>query len=1126
MYDFGLGEIQVENLKIGDADAKTFAPEFNWHRDSLVKDTKFLSRQVGYDQFSYLLKAGKDVLIKTKPDSIAFDIDLNFNRGLAHVDNSGNPSGTSIDVFIQYRKVGTTQWITVLPSQIKGHQGTVSGGGSVTQFPVTTKAEARHEDGVIYYYVVDSSQVAGPSPTHHGVVQMPWGDADRYTGTDGREYLIAPANWIKGYPEWNGLEASDGWSGRTWVTAAVVGAAVTGPGDAINFQGATFKPFVSVVSIDGLAAAEYEIKVTRTTADNTDNRLYQDMALTLIKSFKEGTVVNLQKKHTMLEMKIIASEKIQGTVQNLSGICHSVLRTTTDGVNFKKEATRNPAWIVLDILTGEGNPKPLDDKLIDWPSFIKLANYCDTKKHYADFVVDYQTTIQTLLDSVLSVAHAGMRFTSAGLYGILIDEEQTVPRQLITPANSWGFSGGRTFADIPHGFLVTFINPALNWQKDERIVYTDGYDKTNATKFETLDTFAITDSDQAWRYGRYMLAQGIHRSETFTVSMDIENLVVQRGDLVHVAHDVPRIGGMACRVVSMNGNEVTIDQTLSIYPNSCSVRTRDGLIRTGKVVRAIGSTKYELDPLLIAGLDAGDIIVMGQTNRVIGQYIVQSINPGANMSAELTMVKYVPEVYRVDTEAIPPWDANLSNDLINNTDLVANNAVAEQVIIYKDRMPFSKIDLKWSISGSFYDHSEISISAAGVPKFLAGTSNNVTYEQLIDLLKQYNLVDTPVTFEIVPISAGGVQGVGTSVVISPQPDRIPPAEVDGFGVNILNNSLVEVFWHKNREPDIAYYEVRYSPQTTSPVWFESQKLTTVNHETTRTTAGARTGSYMISAVDTSGNRSNPRILRASVEDLPGLDLIEEINDAPKWAGHLIDMSIVNGTPMLDGGYTNVKPIGYYNVEKVFDAGEIQELRIMSMISGFGVTADDFISTWVPLSAAKPLARATADDFDIWLEVATSNTNSVMANWVPLSSAKPIGATQIGWMPWRRIESADVTGRFFKFRIVCASYNPKVNVKLMSGKILIDVMERTFAVQDVRITDAAAGVRVDFVPPFRSIPTLAVTIDGNAQQVLYEIVNKRNDEATIMLRDVVTGNPTTGKIDVAAIGWGRIRTQAI
>ena len=69
------------------------------------------------------------------------------------------------------------------------------------------------------------------------------------------------------------------------------------------------------------------------------------------------------------------------------------------------------------------------------------------------------------------------------------------------------------------------------------------------TKFEGLEVFGVTDAALAWRHGRYWLAAARLRPETYTLGVDIEHLVAQRGDLVHVQHDVPLWGYGSGRIV-------------------------------------------------------------------------------------------------------------------------------------------------------------------------------------------------------------------------------------------------------------------------------------------------------------------------------------------------------------------------------------------------------------------------------------------------------------------------------------------------------------------------------------------------------------------------------------------------
>jgi len=97
----------------------------------------------------------------------------------------------------------------------------------------------------------------------------------------------------------------------------------------------------------------------------------------------------------------------------------------------------------------------------------------------------------------------------------------------------------------------------LEWEQDEVTVYADGYDADTASEFETLEipgvvvTAADADEGNAWRLGRYHLAQAILRPETFEWHADWEHMRVTRGDKVQLVHDVPVVGIGAARVKSM-----------------------------------------------------------------------------------------------------------------------------------------------------------------------------------------------------------------------------------------------------------------------------------------------------------------------------------------------------------------------------------------------------------------------------------------------------------------------------------------------------------------------------------------------------------------------------------------------
>ena len=1092
LYDFGLGNIEVTELKIGDTLASTFSPELIWHQNSLVENTTYLTKKVGYDQFSYTLKTGSELIIRTKPATTAFDVDITFTRGLCYFNDQGNPTNHSVYINAQYRLVGETTWRDIPASSIKG---------------------------------VNAWEQEDPPPPP-----------------------IDPEN-----PVALGsfrTETVNQYNSRIW--KKLYGKAWTGDqNQRLGMSAATASRFTAVVSVAPPDVGEFEFRIIKGDGDDSTNtRVAEEMVVTMMKSYKDGSVVNLNKKHTMLEMRVTASEKLSGTVQTLNGICTSILRTTQDGVTFVDKPTSNPAWIVLDILTSEGNRKPIPDELIDWDSFVKLASFCEENKYYANFVVDYRTTVQQLVAAVLSNAHASMLFTTSGKYGVLIDRERDTPRQLITPTNSWGFKGGRTFTDIPHAFLVTFINgesskvivenaPDINWQKEERIVYNDGYDETNATVFEVLDTFGITGPDQAWKYGRYMMAQGIHRSEVFTVSMDIENLAVQRGDMVHVAHDAAKIGGVPAKVVSVNGNEIYVSQTLSMQPNGYSIRLDDGEVRTGLITSARTDewgTYLTLDN--IEGVNTDDLIVIGVTERVIGKYIVQSITANSDLTAELTLVKYVPGIYGAETGEIPPWDAEASQDLTDSTDLYIASLTANQTFVYIDRKPFASINLDWTIGGFGYAKADIYLAYPGYTNQYIGSSQTLSYQYLVDILSNMNLVNVPLTFTVIPLTSGGVPGRSATVTIELGRDNTPPKDIEGYALNVQSETI-QLSWLKATDPDLDYYEIRYSPEIRIPDWKYSTRLATAPHNSTTVAVGARTGTYFIRAYDTTGNASNIEQRRTTVVTLPNVEVVEDIDERlTLWPGNsqnfevravarnqmmdewlkLSDVGFLDevaggiGDLISSGPWGNAAPDSTYTYDTIVDFTDIYEVRISSKIQAHGEYENG--------------STAPTELWDAWLEVRGTGQMNFISAWETLESQPDlIGTGGNEWSDWRYMMVGDVTAKLVQFRIRAKSYDPNVKVVVTDGSVIIDALDRQWSKNDIQLPVGVTTIFMD--PPFMfdSI-AVAVSIDGDELPLTARVSNKNRLSFDVELYNALNDQPAPGKVDVIVRGQGRERIESI
>jgi len=581
----------------------------------------------------------------------------------------------------------------------------------------------------------------------------------------------------------------------------------------------------------------------------------------------------------------------------------------------------------------------------------------------------------------------------------------------------------------------------------------------------------------------------------------------------------------------VSGTTVTINQDIIIPADaSYTVRTLEGDVKTGKVV-----SQPDANVIIIETADPDitedALLAIGETNKVTSPYLVLGVTPAPDLTASLDLARYNEGVY-LDS-VLPEWNPTFNGDLISSGNWITmKNLTAVQELTYVLRHPQVDIAIRWEYTGNtdMLKRFDVYYVVDGQEGEFCGSTTEKYLVWKVAPVQQKDIIDRKGKFVVKPFNKIDFEGENAEIEFTIHGDTTPPNQVDGFGVNVQSNTAVDIFWKKSTSIDTNFYEVRYTPNTSKPNWNSAAQLAVLDYTENRTSAAARTGSYGLKVIDTSGNKSAPQWLRTSIEFLPHQDFVYEMNDAPTWNGKKINCNTTTGALMLDGDYGDVTDkIGYYEFEDYYDANQIQELRCISYIQGHGVTADDYMSEWTPLASADPLASATASEFDYWLEASTTDDQIFMSEWIPLSGdkANPIsGKGGENWAGWRRIESADLTGQLYKFRIAMVSYAPEVNVKMTSGLTEIDVLDRFESYPDTPVD--VGGARIDFNPPFsnHSIPAIAVTIDGNSKDVSYEVKTKNNNYAEIYLIDNATGNYSTGKVDVQVQGYGKVRSTSL
>ena len=427
---------------------------------------------------------------------------------------------------------------------------------------------------------------------------------------------------------------------------------------------------------------QYDVGVTRSVVfrdvdqDSEDRIFYSNIIQWgVLRSFKKTPPIRTTKNLVLIEMKIRASDQLNGTLNSFNCIAEAHLQTY-DGSIWTVNKTKNAAWAYTSVLLDEANAQKLGRPRIDINAIKAWADWCETNNYYYNRVQDTKNTIFEQLREIAGAGRASFHILD-GLYSIVRDVAQTTPVQLFSPRNSFQYAGDKIFVnEYPHALRVPFVNEERGYTEDEAIVYDDGYTENNATLFESLPFPGITNFRQIYRQGRYFIAQAKLRPEIHSLKTDIEHLTCTRGDLIEVVQDVINLGAGSARIktVNLSGNDVEsiiLDAKISVESGveyGVHIRRPNDNRRIMKNVEVL-TVDPEIDLLTFSiPIDSsedlpeeGDLVFLGVRSQVGARFIVRSIEHGGDLQATLSFVQEAPTLHQVDIETIPIWDPQITN---------------------------------------------------------------------------------------------------------------------------------------------------------------------------------------------------------------------------------------------------------------------------------------------------------------------------------------------------------------------------------------------------------------------------------------------------------------------------------
>lgn len=891
---WGHPDIEVTDFRIGKTILENYKQvEHVFHQSTTGNDLKLFAKSYNEQSVSAVLKQSEGWTTRTIGEAEDISVDILFQRGLTTINKeNGSNQWHTVTFQAQYKTKNEEEWKNV----VAGSRVEIKGGSAV---------------------VGGFTAFGGRKPN----VYADW-NGNLSIGFDaGGPIQIYPNK----SPYISGCNVNFSYPGENQ-TRVDVSSGVFDNRGVIEISGAQTKLLVRNYRVEGLPRAIYEIRIKRLTPDTDSQYIMDEATWGTVRAILNEPAFNTPIPVCVSELRIQASEQLSGYVDDFNAICHSKV-PDWDGNQWTVRTTSNPASLIRYLLTSRhGLNTPYTTAKIDDTALVAFHQWCVEQGHEFNFVCDTEEVVWNRLVQVASPGRGGITTDRDGMFSVVIDRSGKTPVQLFTPRNSWGLRVERGFADLPHALRVKFVDEKSDYVQTESFVYADGYDRSNAVNIVEWDYPGVTNWESLWKMGRYHLAKLLHRQMTISLSTDWEWLACRRGDLVGVASDVLMNVFGTARVQRLayvvDGQEVLAGrpEEIPLDPDGnpllpVGVQLDDSVVfsdpapaRYGIAIRDTASrlTSYEIvpeygeersvlyfkNPITAAQVPPfqalASVSILGDE---YAEYLVASITPGDNASADLSLIPYAAREIEAASEGeIPPYEPPLHLDVIGGTGLptplIVDIRSDESVLIRSassGTIPriaaWWKMDAGQSESGLVY---QIMATPVGIGSQASGMSTG---------LEEFVAAQGVIEGEVYDVRIRAISQIGrTSAWSTPVRHKVigrttPPPAPDGVYLNGYSISIRQL----NRPLDVVGHKVFMAMDEDDDI---SMALELTNPYTTTGTFdltpwAGRARAIFVRTVDELGLLSDPVRIVVNLGDvLPDNVLFEFSEREREWSGEI------------------------------------------------------------------------------------------------------------------------------------------------------------------------------------------------------------------------------------------------
>ena len=630
-----------------------------------------------------------------------------------------------------------------------------------------------------------------------------------------------------------------------------------------------------------------------------------------LKSYQPDTANYTGQKRVALTIK--ATGQLQGQVDQFNAMV-SARCPVWNGSSWVTGATSNPAWWFLWFARGafDGSRRlygaGLADARIDIEALKDWGAWCDARALQFNAVIDRGMSCFEVLQLIARCGRAAPTWAT-GTLGVVWDASEqpsVMPfgmNNIVRNSFRVNYATGR----LPDEVVVNFINPDNDWQPDTVRATVPGV--ASPQNPITIDLFGCTSESQAGREANLIAAEQAYRRRQISWETDMQGMVVQRGDVVTLSHDLTQ-WGQSGRLIAGTTTVLELSRPVQMtfgVPNYIGVRYPDGSYDVYDVAYAAGDVSVVTlyTPLPSAPNDdtsnrPEDYGFVFAPEATPGKRVkITDIKPLSAHRVRITATDETEDYYLAEFNSYVYVPRILSSFF--KTPTITGVEIRDTLIRIGGGFG-TRISVSWDAIGE-YGSAIIRAASFGQQLKEMGKTTGRNFEFNWDA--QGNII-----VEVTLASLRGFVGANsrnrqTYVIVG---KAAPPDDVVEFTASLQDFNVL-LSWLAVPDVDVSEYELRAGTDWNTADFIDSVKATQYLHPM----AGAGTYNFLVKAKDSSQNYSLNAMAAQAIVANPSQPVVSSRfqgeNFVLSWAAAatsfpIIEFEIRTGTDWASGTFVD------------------------------------------------------------------------------------------------------------------------------------------------------------------------------------------------------------------------------